>query len=334
MKNTLDFLGYTIIPKVICPGFCQQLYDEVQRKILTFTKEFSLTEKDYLKVVNRWKIPGALFPQETLDQILFQVIPCVEKVLGNKVSFVGGDVICKPEKTKGKIPFHQDLPYVVKHPYDYSLWIPLRDVFENSSPLEVIPETHRKGIKPPVDFWNPNFVDTVMSDVSLKSHIKPLQVSRGEGILFSSLLFHGSGENSSSKKRIALVLRLKTQGFKFTKMPKVLNQKPFGMYTCESFSKNLLLEGLKRIFKLSCETDEIFATWEKLLQIDPHRLPMTLDIKKALVALRECTILSKSSIHQRGGDGEGRIYKNLWFNLLQPLENYLSKENEKADCRW
>lgn len=113
----------------------------------------------------------------------------------------GGTFLIKGKKN-GELSLHQDST-IVDNENDsaYFLWIPLENVTKSNGCMFVIPKSHL--------FFN-NYVSYSLKneDINRKyvpsNFIEDIEMNKGEILIFSSRLFHGSYTNKTDKKRVAI----------------------------------------------------------------------------------------------------------------------------------
>ncbi len=104
-----------------------------------------------------------------------------------------------------KSPAHQDWRSIQGSLDNVVLWIPTTPVGAQSSPLEVVPQSHLLGLLDTVEhIMTPTVADERITDASFVS-VAP--VEPGDVIVFSSLLVHRTGRGGDGSVRIALSTR-------------------------------------------------------------------------------------------------------------------------------
>lgn len=104
-------------------------------------------------------------------------------------------------------PWHQDWRYGQASFNSITLWTPLHDVRREHGALEVVKGSHLKGLLKCVELPNPRRF--VIEDAGLEeAKADTVEVELGDTLVFSQLLAHRSGTNSSSRPRLSFQLRL------------------------------------------------------------------------------------------------------------------------------
>jgi ectoine hydroxylase-related dioxygenase (phytanoyl-CoA dioxygenase family) len=103
-----------------------------------------------------------------------------------------------------KTPAHQDWRSVQGSVDGVTMWIPLFDVAEDDYPLEIIPESHREGLRPSED---DAFGHRVRVDDVQHREFVALSLKRGDIVVFSGFLIHRTGANGGPLVRVALSYR-------------------------------------------------------------------------------------------------------------------------------
>jgi ectoine hydroxylase-related dioxygenase (phytanoyl-CoA dioxygenase family) len=103
-------------------------------------------------------------------------------------------------------PWHQDWRYAQTSVNAITMWTPLHDVSRRDGAIEVIPGSHRWGILESRMLEQPRrfeLVDDRLQDA--RPELADLRL--GETILFSQLLVHRSGHNTSGSPRLTVQFR-------------------------------------------------------------------------------------------------------------------------------
>lgn len=104
-----------------------------------------------------------------------------------------------------KSPPHQDWRSIQGSLDNIVLWIPTTPVSAQSSPLEVVPRSHRFGLLDTVEhIMTPTVSDERITEASF---VPVTPVGPGDAIVFSSLLVHRTGRGGDGSVRIALSTR-------------------------------------------------------------------------------------------------------------------------------
>lgn len=103
-----------------------------------------------------------------------------------------------------KTPAHQDWRSVQGSVDGITMWVPLFDVTENDCPLEIVPGSHKGGLRPSED---DAFGHRVRLDHVDDADFVPVPIRRGGVMVFSGFLVHRTGTVGGNLLRIALSYR-------------------------------------------------------------------------------------------------------------------------------
>lgn len=191
--------GYVVLGRVLDPEECEQLIAE-ERRLRPgggYGRSTGLVVMDQLEHVSprvrRFCCDGA-----HLD--------AVERLLGPDVALTHNQFVTKLPRSgadASAIPLHQDDGYgTLDPPDDVTVWVALTDTTRENGCLVVAPGSHRGGIvEHRASAHNPAFREAGAVDVV------PLELAAGEAVVFSGLLLHGSGDNTTDDERVALFAR-------------------------------------------------------------------------------------------------------------------------------
>lgn len=320
-KQGLKQFGYTCLPQIFTSTVCQELREHIKYRLQEFIKEHQCSTEDYFSTVNRWPLTALvddIYQQTLIDNIAV----IIKDILQCNVQALEVDILYKSLFANLPTPCHQDIAYAFAKPYAFSTWLPLYDVTIDDSPLQFLPGSHEQSILPAVDFWQPEFIDVMRNSTVWQQKAVAVPLSAGEAILFSSQVWHGSCAHQSNRERVALVIRWECDNFIPSNIPQPEPAK-FGMWTCGEYTQKILCKGLQEIFNIEV-TSFFYAiqSWQANLS----NVPFVCDIEKAKTSLKKLALLNQAYNLYQGGDGQGIVYANLWWNLLKPLNNYLSKK--------
>jgi ectoine hydroxylase-related dioxygenase (phytanoyl-CoA dioxygenase family) len=112
--------------------------------------------------------------------------------------------VVKPPQARTELPWHQDSGYTPTVPEEYvTCWLALDDADESNGCLWVQPGSHVRGRTSHVNGGTGPFrVGYDGDDVGI-----PVTVRRGDVLVFSSLLMHRSGPNTTDRPRRAWILQ-------------------------------------------------------------------------------------------------------------------------------
>jgi hypothetical protein len=148
------------------------------------------------------------------DDALAQVA-CDPRWAGVVLPIVGPDVrlyweqaVSKQPGTGTELPWHQDNGYTPLEPEMYlTCWLSLDDSDEANGGMQVIPGSHLAGTLPHHDDVDRNPYFRVGHDAGPEAGV-PVSVRKGSVLVFSSLLMHRSGPNTTTdRERRAWILQ-------------------------------------------------------------------------------------------------------------------------------
>ena len=311
--------GYAVVKRVLSKKTAVDLRQIIELKIDSCAKQLGCLREDYLTSVSRWVDPSPVTAGVS-RVVLEKLRQAAQKLIKKPAHLKKMNVICKNAHCTGAVPYHQDISYSPQDPYEFSMWVALNDISGDSSPLEVIPESHLLPLKPAVDFWSPHYEP----DTSLKLRAKKLILEAGDAVFFDSRLWHGSGKNKDLSSRYALASRWSSEDWKFKQLIPAIDPNFFGLWTSGKMTEDLLAEGLSVLFKRS-EADfiKLLDVWMQYLQ--ESSLPFLVDVSSALASFKDLKILHLAHTHHNGGDAVGTVYRNIWEKFLSPLKDYVSE---------
>lgn len=106
--------------------------------------------------------------------------------------------ICKPVRSSGSIPWHQDSAYWPLDRVGLSLWTPIHDVDVDGGCLEVLAGSHRDGPGAPQDFLAGR---APIGEDDPRRVLLP--TTAGATVVLSGLTWHRSAANQSRRDRLA-----------------------------------------------------------------------------------------------------------------------------------
>lgn len=131
--------------------------------------------------------------------------PILDKVCKNYKVLLNSFVV-KISGPNSEFYLHQDTTGLDEWSYSpLSLWIPLDNVSQSNGCLGIIPKSHHffspyRSISFPAPF------DAIQSTV--KQYLQPLEMKKGDVLLFDNRMLHHSYSNTSGKTRIAVICGL------------------------------------------------------------------------------------------------------------------------------
>jgi phytanoyl-CoA hydroxylase len=108
-------------------------------------------------------------------------------------------------------PWHQDWRYGQGSVNAVTIWTPLRDAAVENGTIDVMPCTHVLGYLETEELASPRRF-SIVDDRIERFEFVPAEMSFGEAIIFSQLLVHRSGFNSSGRARVTVQTRFADAG--------------------------------------------------------------------------------------------------------------------------
>ena len=140
-----------------------------------------------------------------------RLLDAVESVLGPNLILVFSSMFIKPTRDDKKVCWHQDNTYWPSvHGTDVvTVWLAIDDVLEENAPMQIIPRSHKGYQELPVtdagekDFLSRKVEVTAEQEASAVS----LTMTAGSLSIHDSFLIHGSGINTSNRRRAGYTIR-------------------------------------------------------------------------------------------------------------------------------
>ena len=141
-----------------------------------------------------------------------QLITLMRRLIGDELyaSAIWNGRPRAPQQSIQTIDWHQDAHYM--QDYDpradrlIGVWLPLVPVDEHSGCLQVIPGSHRNGLRPAVRLERNNLVGLEDRELAGQEPVS-CSMTPGDVLLFTELLYHRSLENRSLRTRWSLDVR-------------------------------------------------------------------------------------------------------------------------------
>ena len=136
------------------------------------------------------------------------ILDVVEDLLGTEdIKFFADQTMLKPGRHGSRISWHQDSAYWtrVEPPALVSCWVALDDVTTENGCMYMLPGTHKQGVVP--------FLAEEREGVKGRLHVRdldlsaavPLTMAAGSCSFHHSCVIHGSGPNTTSSPRRAVI---------------------------------------------------------------------------------------------------------------------------------
>lgn len=111
-------------------------------------------------------------------------------------------------------PAHQDYPTHQGSSNSITVWYPLQDTFQELGPIQILPKSHLNGFHPDSltqgknEFTSPGSLKRTLNYQPTPGYLSA-DIKIGQILVFSTMLFHQSGVNTSKDKiRYSVQLRL------------------------------------------------------------------------------------------------------------------------------
>lgn len=328
LRKKFQAIGFCVLKKAIPFQQVKKINQTIQTTIKDYADELGCNTIDYLTHVSRWLHPSRM-TEPLYDWIVPALTTLATALIENEVELVKMNIISKSSHAVQPVPCHQDIAYSRENPYEFSFWLALQEVTFSAGVMEFLPGSHTEEIAPPIDFWDPQFIDAVQISTRWQHQAMAVPVQTGDIIVFDSRIWHRSAYNVSGKDRFALVTRWRRRNYQPTKVIPEKIPTPFGMWTCGPVTRALLQQGLAACFQppiVSVDWATCLGLWKKKLA-EPENLPFSVDAPRAQNSLEGVSILDRAATLHNGGDAQGRVYANLWRDLLQPLSQWLQDNN-------
>jgi hypothetical protein len=191
--------GWFVAPRVFAPDECDAIVAAVDRAAfdlslghaddgpLSYRPMLHLSSEPLLRVATDARWADVVFP-----------------LLGGDVRLFWEQAVVKPPGARTELPWHQDSGYTPTVPEEYvTCWLALDDADESNGCLWVRPGSHLEGRRPHVNGGTGPFRVGYDGDDLGRS----VPVRRGAVLVFSSLLLHRSGPNTTDRPRRAWILQ-------------------------------------------------------------------------------------------------------------------------------
>jgi hypothetical protein len=169
---------------------------------------YALFEQDFQEVVNCGKQVQHLISlhrlgtdPRILDRLraLGLAFPCIS---ARPVMFFNSRRLAKQEEY-WRLGAHQDWRSSQGSLDAITIWVPLVDIDKRLGALEVIPGSHKWGL---LESENVSYYGKISEEITA-SEFLPVEVERGDALVFSSFLVHRSGTNSTEAIRWSIHFR-------------------------------------------------------------------------------------------------------------------------------
>ncbi|WP_419904154.1 phytanoyl-CoA dioxygenase family protein [Kiloniella sp.] len=158
-----------------------------------------------------------------------ELLDAVEDILGPDLMVWSCELFIKEAETEKVVSWHQDLTYwgLGETDDEVTAWIAFSDVSKQAGCMKFIPGSHKQNLVPHSDtFGEDNLLSRgqevavdVNEEEAVYNELKPGQMSLHHG-----RLFHASGPNNSSDRRIGMAIRFVTP-----KVQQVIGERDYAM---------------------------------------------------------------------------------------------------------
>ncbi len=191
--------GFFVVEDVFTPAEC----DEILHHLEATSFELALGDEDAGPLSYRPLL-------HTVSPELHDVAtdprwaPIVMPLLGDDVRLYWEQGVAKPPQARTELPWHQDNGYAPTIPEQYvTCWLALDDADVDNGCIHVLPESHKEGTVRHHDVAGSPFRGGFDGDDPGRA----VPVRRGDVLVFSSLIMHRSGPNTTDRHRRAWILQ-------------------------------------------------------------------------------------------------------------------------------
>ena len=191
--------GFFVVPQVFTATECEEILGHVEQAAL----ELALGDADDGPLSYR-PMMHLTSPELTAVATDRRWAPIVLPLLETgDARLYWEQAVAKPPQARTELPWHQDNGYTPLIPEEYiTCWLALDDATVDNGCIWVIPGSHRNGTVPHHAGSGPFRVGHDGSDDGI-----PVPVSRGDVLVFSSLIMHRSGPNTTDRHRRAWIIQ-------------------------------------------------------------------------------------------------------------------------------
>ena len=210
--------------------YAKSLYDQGQisdlHKNLSFYKRLTkISRQSQTGPLLHWNWNKQVFGQEVYQLITHSaILDIVASLLGPEIT-ANGDYWLRfkmPTGDDSVFPWHQDSIYyngnanpdqsvvLSERSQILTVWIPMVDVDEKNGCLQIIPGSHKRGLRPARRDENGRQVP--IEDVETWADVKNIKMKVGDVCVFGNLTFHRSLANISDEIRWSIDLRYSPTG--------------------------------------------------------------------------------------------------------------------------
>ncbi|NKB20130.1 MAG: hypothetical protein GKS01_06235 [Alphaproteobacteria bacterium] len=221
-RTMLDEMGYVHIPGFFDVGDeLQPIIDDIARCGERICDEFDFYDASYIEALGQEQ-------RSTLYNLL-RYLPSLTRLTSSETLLDSSrragmefPMVLRsynirmdtPNRDEFLFHWHQDITYLLGSANTLTYWIPLVEVDENNGSVEVVPGSHRQGIRP-FRYTGEKALarDTVLSPSDARLIEEPetagvtITAKPGDLVLFSQFLLHRSTPNRSRQTRWTVQIR-------------------------------------------------------------------------------------------------------------------------------
>jgi len=137
-----------------------------------------------------------------------RILSLIDRIVHPGIAIYSAKLVSKEPLCDDICHWHQDDAYYTQQSqseHRMSVWIPLQDTTIEQGALQVIPASHKRGLQPASVRETGTCTLAMDVDVDVENRIH-VPVKAGDMLLFSSLLWHASDGNATSRRRRALIV--------------------------------------------------------------------------------------------------------------------------------
>jgi phytanoyl-CoA hydroxylase len=193
-------VGYVVVPHLFDGAECDAIVEHVERAAFELalgeTSDGPLSYRPMMHLAS---------PELTAVATDARWAPIVLPLLGTgDARLYWEQAVAKPPQARTELPWHQDNGYTPLIPEEYvTCWLALDDADEANGCIWVIPGSHRAGTQPHHAGAGPFRV----GHDGTEDDGVPVPVHRGDVLVFSSLIMHRSGPNTTDRHRRAWIIQ-------------------------------------------------------------------------------------------------------------------------------
>jgi ectoine hydroxylase-related dioxygenase (phytanoyl-CoA dioxygenase family) len=138
------------------------------------------------------------------------ILDAVESLIGRNILVGGTTLFVKEPEQRGFISWHQDARYIGLEPENWvTAWLALSDVTTENGCMYMWPGSHLEGAREHLDTYDKENLLTRGQTVQNvpEAETTPIVLEAGQLSLHHPWVVHGSGHNSSKKRRIGFAIQ-------------------------------------------------------------------------------------------------------------------------------